>query len=79
MDKLVFNGTTTTISNDGATIMKLLDIVHPAARTLVDIARSQDEEVCLCYTQLNQATIASTYIKPTPRTRTCTRTCTRTL
>jgi hypothetical protein len=52
MDKLVFNGTTTTISNDGATIMKLLDIVHPAARTLVDIARSQDEEVCLCYTQL---------------------------
>ena len=32
-----------TISNDGATIMKLLDIVHPAAQTLVDIARSQDE------------------------------------
>ncbi len=25
--------------------MKLLDIVHPAAQTLVDIARSQDEEV----------------------------------
>lgn len=25
--------------------MKLLDIVHPAARTLVDIARSQDDEV----------------------------------
>ena len=35
-----------TISNDGATIMKLLDIVHPAAKTLVDIARSQDAEVC---------------------------------
>lgn len=34
-----------TISNDGATIMKLLDVVHPAARTLVDIARSQDAEV----------------------------------
>lgn len=34
-----------TISNDGATIMKLLDIVHPAAKTLVDIARSQDAEV----------------------------------
>eukprot|EP00958_Prasinococcus_capsulatus_P001732 scaffold153_cov314-Prasinococcus_capsulatus_cf.AAC.3 len=34
-----------TISNDGATILKLLDIVHPAARTLVDIARSQDSEV----------------------------------
>ena len=35
----------TTISNDGATIMKLLDIVHPAAKSLVDIARSQDSEV----------------------------------
>ena len=34
-----------TISNDGATIMKLLDIIHPAARTLVDIARAQDAEV----------------------------------
>jgi hypothetical protein len=36
---------TTTISNDGATIMKLLDIVHPAAKSLVDIAKSQDSEV----------------------------------
>jgi hypothetical protein len=47
MDKLVYseNGTVT-ISNDGATVMKLLDIVHPAAKTLVDIARSQDDEVC---------------------------------
>lgn len=36
-----------TISNDGATIMKLLDIVHPAAKTLVDIARSQDAEVSM--------------------------------
>ncbi|GAA39510.2 T-complex protein 1 subunit eta [Clonorchis sinensis] len=35
----------TTISNDGATILKLLDIVHPAAKTLVDIARAQDAEV----------------------------------
>lgn len=26
------------ISNDGATIMKLLNIVHPATRVLVDIA-----------------------------------------
>jgi T-complex protein 1 subunit eta len=34
-----------TISNDGATIMKLLDVVQPAAKTLVDIARSQDAEV----------------------------------
>jgi T-complex protein 1 subunit eta len=34
-----------TISNDGATLLKLLDIVHPAAKTLVDIARAQDAEV----------------------------------
>ena len=41
MDKLVFDGQRTTISNDGATIMKLLDIVHPAAKTLVDISMAQ--------------------------------------
>lgn len=46
MDKLIYSGAgKATISNDGATIMKLLDIVHPAAQTLVDIAKSQDEEV----------------------------------
>ncbi|ORX84356.1 T-complex protein 1 subunit eta [Basidiobolus meristosporus CBS 931.73] len=46
MDKLIVNQRgDVTISNDGATIMKLLDIVQPAAKTLVDIARSQDAEV----------------------------------
>eukprot|EP00123_Amoebidium_parasiticum_P013298 comp21884_c0_seq1/m.31329 comp21884_c0_seq1/g.31329 ORF comp21884_c0_seq1/g.31329 comp21884_c0_seq1/m.31329 type:complete len:543 (-) comp21884_c0_seq1:405-2033(-) len=46
MDKLVVdNRGKVTISNDGATIMKLLDIVHPAGKTLVDIAQSQDAEV----------------------------------
>ncbi|KAL1915875.1 uncharacterized protein VTP21DRAFT_6263 [Calcarisporiella thermophila] len=46
MDKLIVDSRgEATISNDGATIMKLLDIVHPAAKTLVDIARSQDAEV----------------------------------
>ena len=45
MDKLIHDGTRVTISNDGATIMKLLEIVHPAAKTLVDIAKSQDDEV----------------------------------
>lgn len=45
MDKLVFDGRKTTISNDGATIMKLLDIVHPAAKALVDISIAQDAEV----------------------------------
>ncbi|CAG9823994.1 unnamed protein product [Phaedon cochleariae] len=46
MDKLIVEKTgRATISNDGATILKLLDIVHPAAKTLVDIAKSQDAEV----------------------------------
>jgi T-complex protein 1 subunit eta len=46
MDKLIYEGgDKTTISNDGATIMRMLEIVHPGAQTLVDIARSQDEEV----------------------------------
>jgi T-complex protein 1 subunit eta len=46
MDKLIVNDRNkTTISNDGATIMNLLEVVHPAGRTLVDIARSQDSEV----------------------------------
>ena len=44
MDKLIFDGQKVTISNDGATIMKLLDIAHPAAKTLVDISMSQDAE-----------------------------------
>lgn len=29
------------ISNDGATIVKLLEVEHPAAKALVDIAQSQ--------------------------------------
>lgn len=46
MDKLIVDANgKATISNDGATIMKLLEIVHPAAKTLVDIAKSQDAEV----------------------------------
>ncbi|XP_074114689.1 chaperonin containing TCP1 subunit 7 [Cotesia typhae] len=46
MDKLIVDANGKgTISNDGATILKLLDIVHPAAKTLVDIAKSQDVEV----------------------------------
>jgi hypothetical protein len=45
MDKLIFDGQRTTISNDGATIMKLLDIVHPAAKTLVDISMAQVNEI----------------------------------
>ena len=35
----------TTISNDGATVIGLLDIEHAAAKILVDIAKSQDNQV----------------------------------
>uniref|UniRef100_A0A8C5XXL5 T-complex protein 1 subunit eta n=1 Tax=Microcebus murinus TaxID=30608 RepID=A0A8C5XXL5_MICMU len=48
MDKLIVDGRgKATISNDGATILKLLDVVHPAAKTLVDIAKSQDAELAV--------------------------------
>ena len=46
MDKLIVDSRgKTTISNDGATIVNLLEVIHPAGRTLVDIAKSQDAEV----------------------------------
>eukprot|EP00588_Corethron_pennatum_P012051 CAMPEP_0194278936 /NCGR_PEP_ID=MMETSP0169-20130528/12757_1 /TAXON_ID=218684 /ORGANISM="Corethron pennatum, Strain L29A3" /LENGTH=574 /DNA_ID=CAMNT_0039023255 /DNA_START=85 /DNA_END=1809 /DNA_ORIENTATION=+ len=45
MDKLMFDGRKVTISNDGATIMRMLEVEHPAAKTLVDISLSQDAEV----------------------------------
>jgi len=45
MDKLIHSGNNVTVTNDGATVIKLLDIIHPAAKTLVDIATSQDAEV----------------------------------
>eukprot|EP00405_Crypthecodinium_cohnii_P017401 CAMPEP_0206451888 /NCGR_PEP_ID=MMETSP0324_2-20121206/19614_1 /ASSEMBLY_ACC=CAM_ASM_000836 /TAXON_ID=2866 /ORGANISM="Crypthecodinium cohnii, Strain Seligo" /LENGTH=569 /DNA_ID=CAMNT_0053921865 /DNA_START=71 /DNA_END=1780 /DNA_ORIENTATION=+ len=45
MDKLIEDGGETTITNDGATVMKKLSVVHPAARILVDISKAQDNEV----------------------------------
>ncbi|CAJ0630069.1 3714_t:CDS:2 [Entrophospora sp. SA101] len=34
-----------TISNDGATILNLLEVEHPAGRVLVELAQQQDKEV----------------------------------
>src|ERR1700722_9577242 len=34
-----------TVTNDGATILSLLDIEHPAGRIFVDLAQKQDKEV----------------------------------
>lgn len=44
-DKLIKQGDKSIISNDGATIIKLLNIGHPAAKSLTEVAISQDNEV----------------------------------
>ena len=33
------------MTNDGATILKLLEVEHPAAKVLVELADLQDQEV----------------------------------
>ena len=46
MDKMLVSGMgDVVITNDGATIMKELDIQHPAGKMLVEVAKSQDNEV----------------------------------
>ena len=34
------------ITNDGATILKRLDVEHPAGKVFVELAERQDNEVC---------------------------------
>lgn len=46
MDKmLVSSFGDVTITNDGATILKEIDVQHPAAKMLVEVAKAQDNEV----------------------------------
>ncbi len=46
MDKmLVGGGGDITITNDGVTILREMDIEHPAAKMLVEVAKTQDDEV----------------------------------
>lgn len=45
LDKMFFNGKDMLITNDGATIMKSLDIVDPAAKVLLNISESQDKDI----------------------------------
>jgi len=46
MDKMLVSGIgDVVITSDGATIMKEFDIQHPAAKMLVEVAKSQDNEV----------------------------------
>jgi chaperonin GroEL (HSP60 family) len=46
MDKMLVTSIgDVTITNDGATILKELDVQHPAAKMLVEVAKTQDDEV----------------------------------
>jgi len=45
MDKMIETSRGHVVTNDGATVIELLDIVHPAARLMCDTARAQDMEV----------------------------------
>ncbi|PKL70868.1 MAG: thermosome subunit [Methanomicrobiales archaeon HGW-Methanomicrobiales-1] len=46
MDKMMIDATgDIVITNDGATILKQMDIQHPAAKMMVEIAKAQDDEV----------------------------------
>jgi thermosome len=45
MDKMLVSGGDITITNDGVTILKEMDIEHPAAKMLVEVAKTQDDEV----------------------------------
>ncbi len=46
MDKMLVDSFgDVTITNDGATILKEIDVQHPAAKMLVEVAKTQDDEV----------------------------------
>jgi len=46
MDKMLVNSAgQVTITNDGATILDEMDIKHPAAKMVVEVAKTQDDEV----------------------------------
>src|SRR6187431_900068 len=46
MDKMLVDGLgDVTITNDGATILKEIDVQHPAAKMMVEVAKSVDNEV----------------------------------
>lgn len=45
LDKMFFNGREMLITNDGATIMKSLEIVDPAAQVLLNVSEAQDRDI----------------------------------
>jgi thermosome len=45
MDKMLVDSTgDVVITNDGATILKEIDVEHPAAKMIIEVAKSQDQE-----------------------------------
>ncbi|CAF0858075.1 unnamed protein product [Didymodactylos carnosus] len=45
MDKMIQNGNgDVTITNDGATILKQMSVIHPASKMLVELSKAQDVE-----------------------------------
>ncbi|XP_014255955.1 T-complex protein 1 subunit delta [Cimex lectularius] len=44
MDKMIQHGQDVTITNDGATILKKMNVTHPAAKLLVELSQAQDVE-----------------------------------
>eukprot|EP00211_Chloroparvula_japonica_P001174 CAMPEP_0119131068 /NCGR_PEP_ID=MMETSP1310-20130426/9367_1 /TAXON_ID=464262 /ORGANISM="Genus nov. species nov., Strain RCC2339" /LENGTH=554 /DNA_ID=CAMNT_0007121621 /DNA_START=78 /DNA_END=1740 /DNA_ORIENTATION=+ len=45
MLKMIFSAHGLVITNDGNAILRELEVVHPAAKMIVDLSRAQDEEV----------------------------------
>jgi thermosome len=45
MDKMLVAGGDATITNDGATILREMDIEHPVAKMIVEVAKAQDDEI----------------------------------
>jgi len=45
MDKMLIAGEDVTITNDGATILREMDIEHPVAKMIVEVAKAQDDEI----------------------------------
>lgn len=45
LDKLIINGDSLTCTNDGATILKNLNLKHPIAKIIENISQSQDDQI----------------------------------
>jgi thermosome len=45
MDKMLIAGEEATITTDGATILREMDIEHPVAKMIVEVAKAQDDEI----------------------------------